>query len=147
MPTTLSPLAPTTESDLPTPKLDLSTCDLPIALRKDIRSTRNPSLHYVALSYHRLSSPLYACLLSISSTTISKFVHDALAHLGWHQAILNELSALHNSATWEFVPLPSRKSIIGYRWVFVIMLVLMVLLNVSKHIWWAKLHTNLWVGL
>jgi len=32
----------------------------------------------------------------------------------------NELSALHNSGTWELVPLPSRKSVVGCRWVFAI---------------------------
>jgi len=29
--------------------------------------------------------------------------------------MLDEISALQNSGTWELVPLPSRKSIVGYR--------------------------------
>ena len=41
--------------------------DLPIALRKGIRYTRNPSPHYTALSYHRLSQLFYTYLSSISS--------------------------------------------------------------------------------
>jgi len=75
VPTTVSPPASTTESPFP-------QSDLPIAIRKGIYSTRNPFPHYIALSYHRLSSPFYACLSSISFRTISKSVCDALAHPG-----------------------------------------------------------------
>ena len=70
MPTTLSPPALTPESDLP------------IALRKGMRSTRNPSPHYIALSYHRLSLPFYTCLSPLSSVTIPKIFREALAHSG-----------------------------------------------------------------
>jgi len=59
----------------------------PIAIRKSIRSTRNPSPHYTALSYHRLSQPFYTCLSFISSVSIPKSRGDALAHPGWRQAI------------------------------------------------------------
>jgi len=72
-----SPLVP----DLPSPPALTVEPDLPIAIRKGIRSTRNPSPHYTALSYHRLSPPFYACLSSISSVSIPKFVDDALAIL------------------------------------------------------------------
>ncbi|XP_027915708.1 uncharacterized protein LOC114175139 [Vigna unguiculata] len=34
--------------------------------------------------------------------------------------MLDELSALHNSGTWELVPLPFGKYVIGYMWVFAI---------------------------
>jgi len=34
--------------------------------------------------------------------------------------MLDELSALHNSGTWELVPLPSVKSVVGCRWIFAI---------------------------
>jgi len=111
--TIVSPLNLTTESLFP-------PSDLPIAFRKGICSTRNHSPHYIALSYHRLSSPFYVCLSSISSVTIPKSVRDALAHPGWRQAILDELSALHNSGICELVPLLSGKSIVGCRWIFAI---------------------------
>jgi len=103
VPTTLSPPALTLESELP------------IALQKGMRSTCNPSPHYIALSYHRLSLPFYTCLSSLSSVTIPKTVCDALAHPGWRQAMTADLSDLHNSGTWELVPLPSRKSVVGCR--------------------------------
>ena len=85
--------------DLPPPPTPTVEPDLPIAIRKGIRSTCNPSLHHTALSYHRLSQPFYVCQSSISSVSIPKYVGDALAHPGWHQAMLDELSALHNSGT------------------------------------------------
>jgi len=68
-----------------------------------MRSTRNPSPHYIALSYHRLSLPFYTCLSSISFVTIPKTICEALAHPGWHQAVTDELSAFCNSRTWELV--------------------------------------------
>jgi len=52
--------------------------------------------------------------------TIPKTVPESLAHSCWRQAMTDELSALHNSGTWELVPLPSRKSVVGYKWVFAI---------------------------
>jgi len=108
VPTPHPPPAPTVEPDLP------------IAIRKGIRFTRNPSPHYTVLSYHRLSQPFYTCLSSISSVSIPKFVGDALAHFGWRQAMLDEMNALQNNETWELVPLPSRKFVVGCRWIFAI---------------------------
>jgi len=111
-----SPLVP----DLPPPSAPTIEPDLPVAIRKGIRSTRNPSPHYTAFSYHRLSQPFYVCLSSISSVSIPKSVGDALAHLGWRQAMLDELNALQSSGAWELVSLPSGKFVVGCRWVFAI---------------------------
>jgi len=36
--------------------------------------------------------------------TLLKTVREALTHFGWRQAMTDELSALHNSGTWERVP-------------------------------------------
>jgi len=104
----LSPLVPTTEFDIP------------IALCKGMRSTRNHSPHYATLSYHRISPSFYTCLSSISSLSIPKSLGDALAHPGWHQTMLDELSALRHSGTWDLVRLPSGKSVVGCRWVYAI---------------------------
>jgi len=78
--TTLSHPASTTEFNLH-----------PIVLRKGICSTCNPSPHYIALSYHRLSSPFYTYLSSISFVTIPKSVSDVLGHPSWRQVMLDEL--------------------------------------------------------
>ena len=34
--------------------------------------------------------------------------------------MLDEMNALQNNGTWELVPLPSRKSVVGCRWIFAI---------------------------
>jgi len=111
-----SPLVP----NLPPSPAPTVEPDLPIAIRKGIRSTCNPSPHYTVLRYYRLSQPFYACLLSISSVSIPKSIGDPLAHPGWHQVMLDELNALQNSGTWELVSLPFGKSIVVCRWVFAI---------------------------
>jgi len=106
--------------DLPSSPASTVEPDLPVVIRKGIRSTHNPSPHYTALSYHRLSQPFYACLSSISSVSIPKSVGDALAHPGWRQAMLDELNALQTSGIWELISLPYGKSVVGCRWVFAI---------------------------
>jgi len=98
---------------LPPPPAPTVELDFPIAICEGICSTCNPTPHYTTLSYHRLSQPFYTCLLSISSVSIPKVVGDALAHPGWRQAMLDEISAFQNSGTWELIPLPSRKSVVG----------------------------------
>ncbi|XP_070043872.1 classical arabinogalactan protein 9-like [Nicotiana tomentosiformis] len=89
------------------PTADLSPLSQPIALRKGIRSTLNPNPHYVGLSYHRLSSPHYAFISSLSTVSIPKSTGEALSHPGWRHAMIDEMSALHASDTWELVPLPA----------------------------------------
>jgi len=123
---------------LPPPPAPIVEPDIPIVIRKGIRSTRNLSPHYTALSYHRLSQPFYTCLSSISSVSIPEFVGDSLAHPGWCQAMLDKISAFQNSGTWKLVPLPSRKSGVSCKWVFYIKVGLDGLLIVSKLILWLK---------
>ncbi|KAF1863054.1 hypothetical protein Lal_00018899 [Lupinus albus] len=67
--------------------------ELPIDLRKGMRSTRNPSLNYIALSYHRLSSLDYSCLSSLSSVVVPKTVHMAGRVRGARQNVPNDLLA------------------------------------------------------
>jgi len=68
-----------------------------IALHKGIHCTLNPSPHYTVLGYHRLSTSFCTYLSSISTMSNPKSVGDALAHLGWRQAMLDEIIALQNS--------------------------------------------------
>jgi len=83
-------------------------------------STRNHSPHYAALSYHRIFPSFYTCLSSISSLSIPKSLGDALAHPGWRQAMLDELSALRHNGRWDLVRLPFGKSVVGCKWVYAI---------------------------
>ncbi|KAJ9683729.1 hypothetical protein PVL29_019345 [Vitis rotundifolia] len=100
--------------DLPSPN------DLPIAVRKGIRSTRNSHPIYNFLSYHRLSSPYSAFVSAISSVSLPKSTHEALSHPGWRQAMVDEMAALHSNGTWDLVVLPSGKSTVGCRWVYAV---------------------------
>ncbi|RDX80698.1 Copia protein, partial [Mucuna pruriens] len=93
----------------------------PIALRKGIRSTRNP--HPIYLCYHCLSPSYFSFVSSVSSITIPKSICEALDHLGWQQTMI----ALKQSGTWELVPLPSSKK-----------LHLTAQLITSKPSWWPK---------
>jgi len=52
--------------------------------------------------------------------SIPKTISGTLAHPSWRQAMLHEISALQNSGTWKLVLLPSRKFILGCRWIFAI---------------------------
>ncbi|RVX07519.1 Retrovirus-related Pol polyprotein from transposon TNT 1-94 [Vitis vinifera] len=109
----------------PAPALP-SPNDLPIAVRKGTRSTRNPHPIYNFLSYHRLSSPYSAFVSAISSVSLPKSTHEALSHPGWRQAMVDEMAALHSNGTWDLVVLPSGKSTVGCRWSMQYRLVLMI---------------------
>ncbi|RVW47171.1 Retrovirus-related Pol polyprotein from transposon TNT 1-94 [Vitis vinifera] len=103
----------------PAPALPPSA-DLPIALRRGNRSTRNPHPIYNFLSYHRLSSPYSAFVSAISSVSLPKSTPKAISHPGWRQAMVDEMAALHSNGTWDLVVLPSGKSTVGCRWVYTV---------------------------
>ncbi|RVX20561.1 Retrovirus-related Pol polyprotein from transposon RE2 [Vitis vinifera] len=103
----------------PAPTLPPSA-DLPIALQKGNRSIRNPHPIYNFLSYYRLSSPYSAFVSAISSVSLPKSTPEALSHLGWRQAMVDEMAALHSNGTWDLVVLPSGKSTVGCRWVYTV---------------------------
>nr|XP_009793630.1 PREDICTED: uncharacterized protein LOC104240482 [Nicotiana sylvestris] len=89
-----------------------------------------PSIAPPLLTYHcRLcpaSGPIDSCPapdpantadLSPLSQSIALRKGEALSHPGWQQAMIDEMSDLHTSGTWELVPLPSSKSTVGCRWI------------------------------
>ena len=90
---------------------------LPIALRKGNRSTSNPHSIYNFSSYHRLSSPYFAFVSSISSVSLPKNTNEALSHPGWRQAMVDEMAALHSTDTRDLIVLPFGKSPVGCCWV------------------------------
>ncbi|RVW92497.1 Retrovirus-related Pol polyprotein from transposon RE1 [Vitis vinifera] len=119
------PFAKAPADSLPTPSASPAPAlpspdDLPIAIRKGTRSTRNPHPIYNFLSYHRLSSPYSAFVSAISSISLPKSTHEALSHPGWRQAMVDEMAALHSNGTWDLVVLPSGKSTVGCRWVYAV---------------------------
>jgi hypothetical protein len=44
-------------------------------------------------------------------------MQDALSDSHWRQAIELEMLASHQNGTWELIPLPFSKQIVGYKWV------------------------------
>ncbi|RDX84644.1 hypothetical protein CR513_34277, partial [Mucuna pruriens] len=114
------PLPSTDPTPDPLPSSPSHDSDIgwPIALRKGIRSTRNP--HPIYLSYHRLSPSYFSFVSSVSSITIPKSACEALNHPGWQQAMIVKMQALEQSDTWELVPLPLGKKVVGCTWVFAI---------------------------
>ncbi|RVW82003.1 Retrovirus-related Pol polyprotein from transposon RE2 [Vitis vinifera] len=105
------------------------SADLSIALRKSNRSTRNPHPIYNFLSYHRLSSPYSAFVSVISSVSLLKSTPEALSHPGWRQAMVDEMTVLHSNDTCDLVVLPSGKSIVGCRWVYIVKIAYVRLLS------------------
>lgn len=103
-----------------TPDPPETSDDLPIALRKGIRLSRNPHPIYNFLSYHRLSPSHYTFVSALSSITIPKTLQEALSHSGWRQAMIDEMTALESNQTWTLVPSPPGKSIVGCRWVYTV---------------------------
>lgn len=89
------PDSPSSPPPLPDP-----TTDVPIAIHKGIRPTRNPSPHYIDLCNHRLSPLHYTCLSPLSSVSIPKSPGEALSHPEWRQAMIDEMCALQSSDTW-----------------------------------------------
>ena len=94
-----------------------SPADLPIAIRKSTRSSRNPHPIYNFLTHHRLSSPYSTFIFTLSSVSLPTTVHEALSHPGWKQAMVEEIVALHSTSTWDLVTLPTGKSSVGCHWV------------------------------
>ena len=70
--------------------------------------------------------------------SIPKSVDDALAHLGWRETMLDEMSVLQNNGTWDLVPLPFGKSVVGCRWGFVIKIGLNGTIDRLKLVLWPR---------
>ena len=47
-------------------------------------------------------------------------VFEALAHPGWHSAMIEKMDALIDNGTWDLVRLSTGKKAIGCRWVFIV---------------------------
>ena len=90
--------------------------DLPIALRKGKRQCAHPISSFC--SYDHLSSPSCSFITSLDSISLSNRVFEALVHLGWRSAMIEEMNALTENGTWDLVCLPIGKKVIGCCWVF-----------------------------
>ena len=66
------------------------------------------------MSYHRLSSPYSAFISTLSFVSLPKTIHEVLSHLGWKKAMVEEMTVLHSTSTWDLVPLLADKSLVGF---------------------------------
>lgn len=77
-----------------------------------------PMSNYV--SNHRLSESNKSFVNQLSTVSIPNSVQEALADPRWKAAMNDELKALQNNETWEFVDRPSGKKTVGCRWVYTV---------------------------
>ena len=56
----------------------------------------------------------------VSTTELPRSIHEAVNKPKWKNVVLEEMKALKKNKTWDVVDLPSRKSPIGCKWVFMI---------------------------
>ncbi|XP_052141858.1 uncharacterized protein LOC127761587 [Oryza glaberrima] len=108
--------------------------NLPIANRKGIRSTAGkPPIRYgfeeveengndIAnyVSYSSLSPAYRAFIASLQSIVIPKDWREAKNDPKWHEAMMEEMSALEKNKTWELVPFPTGKKVVSCKWVYAV---------------------------
>ena len=86
--------------------------DLPIALRKGKRQCTLPISSFY--SYNHSSSHSCSFIASFDSISLPNKVFEALAHPGWHGAMIEKMDSLTDNGTWDLVHLLARKKAIGY---------------------------------
>jgi hypothetical protein len=94
--------------------------ELPIALRKGIRALRPKPKYAYVLNYDRLSTSYVSFVSALDSMSIPKSTGEAMNDPNWHQAMVDEMVALHSINTWEILSLPSDKTRLGCRWVYTV---------------------------
>lgn len=113
----VEPHSPSVSGNLknnPSPNLDL---DVPIAIRKGIRScSQHPISKFV--SYSNLSPSFHAFTTNLSSVVIPRSIEEALTVPKWKVVVLEEMHALKQNNTWRLVELLQDKNIIRCKWVF-----------------------------
>jgi len=112
---------------------NLEHIELPLAQRRDTRSNfgkppvrygfEHPSTdHDIAnfLSYSRLSPAYRAFIASLQTVPIPRDWRCAKQDPNWNVAMREEMHALQKNKTWELVPLPRGKRVVGCKWVFTV---------------------------
>jgi hypothetical protein len=85
-------------------------------LRQSIRIHKSTKLPDFAYSCY--SSSFTSFLASIHCLFEPSSYKEAILDPLWQQAMDEELSALHKIDTWDLVPLPPSKRVVGCRWVY-----------------------------
>ena len=61
-----------------------------------------------------MSSRSCSFIASLDSISLRNKVFEALAHPGWRSAMIEEMDALTDNATWDLVHLPVGKKVIAF---------------------------------
>ncbi|KAM1164645.1 hypothetical protein ACFX13_024764 [Malus domestica] len=72
------------------------------------------------MSTHCLSKPYASYICQLSNVSILTKLQDVLSDPKWVNAMKVEMEALEKNSTWDLVPLPNGKKVVGCRWVFTI---------------------------
>ena len=109
-------LSDTSEAQFSSPPLQASSEIVDSPPRQSIRirkSTKLPDFVYSCYS-SSFTSFLASVHCFVDSSSYKETSLDPL----WQQAMDEKLSALHKTNTWDLVPLPPGKSVVGCRWVY-----------------------------
>ena len=82
----------------------------------EVKRSKYPIANHV--SCQRLSDPLKAFVYQLSSNQVPTKIQEALKDPKWVQAIKEEMETPENNKTWNLVPLPREKKVVGCNWVF-----------------------------
>ena len=72
------------------------------------------------VSYESLPSEFRAFVTTLQSVQIPKNWKEAKQDPRWKEAMLEELAALEKNDTWELVPSPPGKKVVGCKWVYTV---------------------------
>ena len=84
-------------------------------LRRSTR-IRHPIDRWV--SYNNFSLDFQTFLTRVSKETEPSSFHEAVHSRAWVEAMNEEMEALHECNTWEIVPRPDNKNVVGSKWVY-----------------------------
>ena len=118
--TSVQPIPPEATSEIvdpPQPLPPQATSEIVDPLPRYPKRIRK-STNLPDFSYSCYSSSFASFLATIHNLSEPLSYKEAVLDPLWQQAMTEELSALHNTGTWDLVPLPSGKSKIGSRWVY-----------------------------
>ena len=60
----------------------------------------------------------YAYMAKVVQDEEHTFFDDVVGNAKWEKAMDEEIAALYENETWDLVPLPERKNVIGCKWVY-----------------------------
>lgn len=83
-----------------------------------IHSSGKPFPLEATISYHKLSSPHKAFVLSITAHTEPKSFEEAIQSPEWSSAMKAEINALELNDPWVIVDLLPGKDAIRWKWVY-----------------------------